>query len=74
MFRRTVRIACLVVGLLVTAGLSYRIFQDEETLNREQQAVVAGSSAALDLVDVTEILPRLRILEMQSATLIRIPR
>jgi hypothetical protein len=46
MFRRTVRIACLVVGLLVTAGLSYRIFQDEETLDREQQtAAVAGEAA-----------------------------
>ena len=32
MFRRTVRIACLVVGLLATAGLAYRTLQDEDAL------------------------------------------
>ncbi|HUQ86442.1 MAG TPA: GAF domain-containing protein [Vicinamibacterales bacterium] len=45
MFRRTVRIACLVVGLLVTAGLAYRTLQDEDTLNRERQAAVSGVAA-----------------------------
>jgi hypothetical protein len=45
MFRRTVRIACLVVGLLVTAGLAYRTLQDEDALTRERQAAVAGVAA-----------------------------
>ena len=38
MFRRSVRIACLVVGLLATAGLTYRALQDEDALNRERQS------------------------------------
>ena len=38
MFRRSVRIACLVVGLLATAGLAYRAFQDEDAL--ESRAAV----------------------------------
>ena len=46
MFRRTVRIACLLVGLLATAGLSYRVFQDEDTLTREQQSAAVASEAA----------------------------
>src|SRR6187402_2282998 len=47
MFRRTVRIACLLVGLMATAGLSYRVFQDEDTLTRERQtAAVAGDAAS----------------------------
>ncbi|HEX6164751.1 MAG TPA: GAF domain-containing protein [Vicinamibacterales bacterium] len=46
MFRRTVRIACLVIGLLATAGLAYRTLQDEETLSRERQAA-AGTAAAV---------------------------
>ena len=45
MFRRTVRIACLVVGLLVTAGLAYRTLQNEDALNREQRAATAGVAA-----------------------------
>ena len=45
MFRRTVRIACLVVGLLVTAGLAYRTLQNEDALNREQRATTAGVAA-----------------------------
>jgi hypothetical protein len=45
MFRRTVRIACLLVGLLATAGLSYRVFQDEDTLTREQQSAAVASEA-----------------------------
>lgn len=45
MFRRTVRIACLVVGLLATAGLAYRTLQDEDALTRERQSAVAGVAA-----------------------------
>ena len=45
MFRRTVRIACLVVGLLVTAGLAYRTLQDEDALTRERRAATAGVAA-----------------------------
>ena len=45
MFRRTARIACLVVGLLVTAGLAYRTLQDEDALNRERQGAAAGVAA-----------------------------
>lgn len=46
MFRRTARIACLLVGLLATAGLLYRVFQDEDTLTREQQTTAVASEAA----------------------------
>jgi hypothetical protein len=45
MFRRTVRIACLVIGLLATAGLVYRTLQDENALTRERQAAAAASLA-----------------------------
>ena len=45
MYRRTVRIACLVIGLLATAGLAYRTLQDENTLGRERQASIAGVAA-----------------------------
>ena len=45
MYRRTVRIACLVIGLLATAGLAYRTLQDEETLARERQAAAANAAA-----------------------------
>jgi len=45
MFRRNVRIACLVVGLLVTAGLAYRTLQDEDALNRERRAASTGVAA-----------------------------
>src|SRR6186997_2850805 len=45
MFRRTVRIACLVVGLLVTAGLAYRTLQNEDALTREQRAATAAVAA-----------------------------
>jgi hypothetical protein len=52
MFRRTVRIACLLVGLLATAGLSYRVFQDEDTLTREQQTTAAASEAAAQTAEL----------------------
>ena len=46
MFRRTVRIACLLVGLAATAGLSYRVFQDEDTLTREQRTAAVATEAS----------------------------
>jgi hypothetical protein len=57
MFRRSVRIACLVVGLLATAGLTYRALQDEEALNRERQAAAARTIA---VAQATELLLDLR--------------
>ncbi len=45
MFRRSVRIACLVVGLLATAGLTYRALQDEDALDRERQSSAARATA-----------------------------
>jgi hypothetical protein len=56
MFRRSVRIACLVLGLLATAGVAYRILQDEDALSRERAAAasaqVAVSRTAELLLDV----------------------
>ena len=46
MFRRTVRIACLLVGLVVTVGLLYRIFQDEDTLTSGQKSAAVAMDAA----------------------------
>jgi hypothetical protein len=46
MFRRSVRIACLVIGLLVTAGVAYRTLHDEDALTRERRAE-AGAQAAV---------------------------
>lgn len=45
MFRRSVRIACLVIGLLATAGIAYRTLQDEAALARERQSAAAGAAA-----------------------------
>ena len=45
MYRRTVRIACLVIGLLATAGVAYRILHDEDALTRERQSAAAGVAA-----------------------------
>jgi hypothetical protein len=45
MYRRTVRIACLLIGLLATAGLAYRTLQDENALGRERQAAESGVAA-----------------------------
>ena len=57
MFRRSVRIACLVVGLLATAGLTYRALQDEDALNRERQSAAKTTTA---IVQSTELLLDLR--------------
>src|SRR6185436_12675854 len=45
MYRRSVRIACLVIGLLATAGVAYRILHDEDALNRERRAESAAQAA-----------------------------
>lgn len=45
MFRRSVRIACLVLGLLATAGAAYRILQDEDALSRERVAAASAQAA-----------------------------
>ena len=53
MFRRTVRIAVIVVGLLLTAAAGYRAFDDETSLNRERQDAAAADAAvtrALELL------------------------
>ena len=42
MFRRSVRITCLLIGLLATAGVAYRILQDEDVLGRERQRAAAA--------------------------------
>jgi hypothetical protein len=52
MFRRIVRIACLVVGLLATAGLAYRALQDEDTLTRQRQTAADGLAAASQTVEL----------------------
>ncbi|HYE88258.1 MAG TPA: GAF domain-containing protein [Vicinamibacterales bacterium] len=41
MFRRSVRIACLVAALLATAGLGYRVYQDENVLSAQREAALA---------------------------------
>ena len=53
MFRRSVRIACLVLGLLATAGVAYRILQDEDALGRER---AAAASAQLAVSRTAELL------------------
>ena len=45
MFRRSVRITCLLIGLLATAGVAYRILHDEDVLGRERQRAAAGQAA-----------------------------
>jgi hypothetical protein len=44
MFRRTVRIACLVLGLLATAGLIFRALQDEKALTKARQDAAAADT------------------------------
>jgi hypothetical protein len=45
MYRRTVRIACLVIGLLATAGVAYRAFQDENELAQQRQTAATRAQA-----------------------------
>ena len=46
MFRRPVRVAVLVVGLLLTIGAGYRAVEDEASVNRERQAAAAADATA----------------------------
>src|SRR5688500_16285255 len=52
MFSRSVRIACLVIGLLATAGLAYRAFQDENTLALERQSAASRAAAVARTVEL----------------------
>lgn len=45
MLSRSVRIACLVVGVLVTAGLAFRAIQDESSLTKIRQDAAAVDRA-----------------------------
>lgn len=54
MFRKTVRIACLVIGLLATSGLAYRTLQDEDALGRERQAHVAAQAAVTQTAELLQ--------------------
>lgn len=53
MFRRSVRIACLVLGLLATAGVAYRTLQDEDALTRER---TEAASAQAEVSRTAELL------------------
>ena len=52
MFRRSVRIACLVLGLLATAGVAYRTLQDESALSRERAAAASAEAAVSGTVEL----------------------
>jgi hypothetical protein len=52
MLRRSVRIACLVVGLLATAGLSYRAYQDESSLAQSRRDADAAERAVTDTAEL----------------------
>jgi hypothetical protein len=52
MFRRSVRLTCLVVGLVVTAGLAYRVFLDESSLTKARQDAVAADRAVDDTAEL----------------------
>lgn len=57
MFRRPVRIAVLVVGLLLTLGAGYRAVDDEASLNRQRQDAAAADAA---VIKTSELLLDLR--------------
>jgi len=57
MFRRSVRITCLVVGVLATAGLGYRVYQDEIELAAQRAAV---SRTDREIAQTAELLLDLR--------------
>ena len=50
MFSRSVRIACLVVGVLATVGLSSRAIQDESSLTKARQDADAADRAVIETV------------------------
>lgn len=43
--RRSIRISCLVVAVLATAGLGYRAYQDELALNGERQSALTADAS-----------------------------
>ncbi len=45
MHRRSIRITCLVVAVLATAGLGYRAYQDELALNGERQSALTADAS-----------------------------
>jgi len=52
MFRRSVRITCLVVGLLATAGLGYRAYLDESSLTKARQDADAAERAVSETAEL----------------------
>src|SRR5690349_7196042 len=52
MLRRSVRITCLVVGVLATAGLSYRAFLNESSLSAARQDADVAERAVTDTVEL----------------------
>src|SRR4051794_25904751 len=46
MYRTPVRIAVLIVGLLLTAGLGYRVVHDEQSLNLSRRDAAASDALA----------------------------
>lgn len=52
MFRRSARIACLVVGLLATAGLGYRAYQDESSLGSARRDSDAAERAVTETAEL----------------------
>jgi hypothetical protein len=52
MLRRSVRITCLVVGVLATAGLSYRAYQNESSLSKARQDADAAERTTGETADL----------------------
>jgi hypothetical protein len=52
MFRRSVRITCLVVGVLATVGLVARAIQDESSLTKARQEADAADRAVGETVEL----------------------
>ena len=52
MLRRSVRITCLVVGVLATSGLAYRAIQDESSLASARQEADAGDRAVSETAEL----------------------
>ena len=52
MFRRSVRITCLVVGVLATVGLVFRAIQDEASLTKARQETEAADRAVVETVEL----------------------
>src|SRR5687768_13015726 len=52
MFRRSVRITCLVVGVLATVGLVVRAIQDESSLSKARQETDAADRAVVETVEL----------------------